>query len=411
MKEGFINPKLIGEEKKAIKLFLWLFYIFFYTYDIFWYYILPKYFHYGRFKYPNEGLGFWYYILIFCLLPASVFLIKKGNPYIVKYLIIIGFIVLDTIDKLIEFNGSTHNYAAGNIVELLIIFFTPIFVNKRYFWIVSIGLIGKYAFTGFVIHDTVVLTPIVVMLILLAIAFIILIRFSSYVNSLKSVYEELRHNERLALIGQMAAAIGHEIRNPLSSLKGFIQLQKESYPDTNDHYHIMIDEIDRINLIVNDLLYLGKPQKIKFEKANIKEIIEYTLSITNQQAEKQGIKIEVSMDDPLLYFDCDDKKLTQVFINLIKNAIEAMGSGGTIKVAVNVHNQEILHVSIVDEGHGMDKGIINTIGEPFFTTKKDGTGLGLMVSNQIIKDHNGQLKFESNPGKGTKATVLIPISQ
>ena len=129
----------------------------------------------------------------------------------------------------------------------------------------------------------------------------------------------------------MAAAIGHEIRNPLSSLRGFTQLQQERYPNTNDYYPIMIQEIDRINSIVNDLMYLGKPKDITFEKASIEEIIAYTLSITQQQAERQGVTVETIMAGPLPPLDCDAKQLKQVFINLIKNAIESMPEGGEDK--------------------------------------------------------------------------------
>jgi signal transduction histidine kinase len=411
MRESIKNPQLIVEEKKAIKLFLWLFYIFFYTYDIFWYYILPKYFHYGRFEYPKDGLGLWLYILIFCLLPLSIYFIKKDNPYIVKYIIILGYVLIDTTNQILKYNGTSHNFSSGNIVELLFLFFTPIFVNKRYYWTVSIGLIGKYFLIGLIIHDLVVAAPIGISLILSFITFIILIRFNSYINSLKSVYDELRHSERLALIGQMATAIGHEIRNPLSSLKGFTQLQKESYPNTNDYYPIMIQEIDRISSIVNDLMYLGKPKAIKYEKASIEEIIEYTLSITQQMAESNGVKIEKIIDGPIAQLDCDEKQLKQVFINLIKNGIEAMVEGGRLQINVKEINHKDILVSIEDEGHGIAKENIPNLGEPFFTTKKDGTGLGLMVTSQIIRDHNGGLRFESNIGKGTKVLVNLPILQ
>jgi signal transduction histidine kinase len=243
------------------------------------------------------------------------------------------------------------------------------------------------------------------------IAYILLIRFNSYINSLTTVYEELRQKEKLAVIGQMAAAIGHEIRNPLSSLRGFTQLQQERYPNTNDFYPIMIQEIDRINSIVNDLMYLGKPRSIQFEKASIEEIIAYTLSITQQQAEGHQVTVETLIAGPLPPIDCDEKQLKQVFINLIKNAIESMPEGGMVKISVKVLEKNKMSVSILDEGDGIaDEDILN-LGEPFFTTKKDGTGLGLMVTNQIISEHKGEVTFKSNLEKGTKVEVVLPINQ
>ena len=216
----------------------------------------------------NEvGLGVWLYILIFCLLPIAIYFIKKGNPYVVKYIYIIGYIGIDIIDNLMKYLGTTDSFGSGNIVEVLFILFCPIFVNNKYFWVVSLGMIGKELLLGVILQDLNVLVPTVLYVILSVIAYILVIRFNSYIQTLTTVYEELRQKEKLAVIGQMAAAIGHEIRNPLSSLRGFTQLQQERYPNTNDYYPIMIQEIDRINSIVNDLMYIGKPRLIKFEKA------------------------------------------------------------------------------------------------------------------------------------------------
>lgn len=411
MKEGIRNPTLIFEEKKAIKLFLWLFNIIFLSYDLFYFYILPMYSHNKTIGLPKSGLGIWLYIFILMLLPISIYFIKKGNPYIVKYLYILGYIFIDSINDLMIYLGTTKPFASGNIVEIIFFLFSPIFVNKKYFWTVTLGMLGKEIFIGIILQDLHVMAPIIIFLVITAIAFILINRFFSYINSLTTVYEELRQKEKLALIGQMAAAIGHEIRNPLSSLKGFTQLQNERYPNTNDYYPIMIQEIDRINTIVDDLMYLGKPRAIKFEKASIEEIIAYTLSITQQQAESQGVSVETIIEGPLPPLDCDSKQLKQVFINIIKNAIEAMQGGGGIKINVRILKNQEMYISIKDEGCGIADENISNLGEPFFTTKKDGTGLGLMVTNQIIKDHEGSFNIQSNLQNGTKVEVVLPISQ
>ncbi|MEH7303802.1 histidine kinase dimerization/phospho-acceptor domain-containing protein, partial [Neobacillus drentensis] len=319
MQDSIRNPKLIFEERKAIILFLWLFNLLYYSFEIFYYWIRPNInMRASIFDTDEVGLGVWLYILIFCMLPLAIYFIKKGNPYIVKYVYIIGYIVIVTIDSLMTYLGTTASYGSGNIVEVLFILFCPIFVNKNYnyFWVVSLGMIGKEILLGVILQDLNVLVPTVIYIILSLIAYILLIRFHSYIKTLTTVYEELRHKEKLAVIGQMAAAIGHEIRNPLSSLRGFTQLQQERYPNTNDYYPIMIQEIDRINSIVNDLMYIGKPRVIKFEKASIEEVIAYTLSITQQQAERQGVTVETIMAGPLPPLECDEKQLKQVFINL-----------------------------------------------------------------------------------------------
>ncbi|KGM44619.1 ATP-binding protein [Neobacillus niacini] len=411
MKEDNIVHKLFYEETKATNLFLWLFYIFYIAFELIYYYLFPNLYRDGGISKYKEGLGIWYYFFIFGLFPLAIYYFKKGNPYIIKYLYIYTFIVIDTVHNLIIYLGTDKQFAAGSIVEVVFILFSPIFVNKKYYWTVSLGMVLKYGLIGFIIHDVQVVAPMIIYMILSAIALIILIRFKSYLHSLTKAHEELRRKEKLAVIGQMAAAIAHEIRNPLSSLKGFTQLQQERYPNTNDFYPIMIQEIDRINSIVEDLMTLGKPKEIKFSKASIEEIIAYTLSITQQEAERQGVSVETTMTGPLPPLDCDSKQLKQVFINLIKNAIESMSEGGKVKVNVKVLDGTKMNISIQDEGSGIDEESIPNLGEPFFTTKADGTGLGLMVSNQIIQDHQGKITIKSSLGKGTTVNVMLPISQ
>lgn len=405
------NPRLITEETKAIKFFLTLFYIFLFAYDIYLYYLMPFYTKEGHIGVSDRGFGFFFHIAILALLPIAFYFIKKGNPYIVKYIYLFSYAAIETVNNLFIYMGTDKPFESGNIVELLFVFFSPIFVNKKYFWTASICMIGKYIVIGGILQASNVVLPIIVFFILSVIAFFLLTRFTSYINSLTSVYLELRQKEKLAVIGQMAAGIGHEIRNPLSSLKGFTQLQQERNPNSNDFYPIMIQEIDRINSIVNDLMYLGKPKEIKFDKASIEEIIAYTLSITQQQAERQGVMIETKIAGPLPPLDCDALQLKQVFINLIKNAIESMPTGGSITINVKVLDGKMMNISIQDEGCGIAEDDIPNLGEPFYTTKTEGTGLGLMVSSQIIQDHHGEIVIESSLDNGTKVIVTIPISQ
>jgi len=410
MKENYNSPKLILEEKKAIKLFLWLFYIFYIAFEVFSFFILPKFRAFGVTKFPRDGLGIWLYVLILAILPVTLFLMKKRNPYVCKYFILISYTLIDLIDNLLQYFGTTDQFGSGNIVEILFILFSPIFVSRKYFWSVTLGLIGKYALVGLVLKDSIVFTPIFLIAIFSAISFILVNRFYSYINSLTSVYQELRQKEKLAVIGQMAAAIGHEIRNPLFALKGFTQLQHEQFPGTNNFYPIMIDEISRIDSIVGDLMYIGKPQSMTFEKNKIEEILNYTISIIKQQAEEQDVEINICLEEPLPLVNSDEKRLKQVFLNLLKNAVESMKDGGKIEIHAK-HDNEKLHVSIEDDGCGIPEESIRNLFEPFYTTKKGGTGLGLVVTNQIIKDHNGELLFHSIVDKGTTVDVYLPIKE
>jgi signal transduction histidine kinase len=410
MKYRINNPKLVLEEKKAVKLFLWLFNIIFFTYDFFYFYIYPNSLH-KKPGIPDGGFGYWYYVLILLLTPIGIYILKRRNPYYVKYIFFVVYTVFDFVNNILIYWGTHKPLASGNLVEVFFVLFSPLFINKYYFFLVSIGMIVKYALLGLILMDARATVAVWMLILMAIIAFVLLIRFISYLKAIHAINEELRQKEKLAVIGQMATAIGHEIRNPLASLKGFTQLQQERNPNSNNFYPIMIQEIDRINSIVNDLMYLGKPKSLHFEKANIEEIIAYTLAITQQQAERQKVNIEMVMEGPLPPIECDEKQLKQVFINLIKNATEAMPDGGKIRIHIEVLNSKRMLISVEDEGCGIEDENILHIGEPFYTTKKDGTGLGLMVTNQIINDHNGQFKIESHIGVGTKATVILPINQ
>jgi signal transduction histidine kinase len=301
------------------------------------------------------------------LTPIGIYLLKRGNPYQIKYIFFVVYTVLDLVNNILIYWGTNKPFASGNLVEVFFVLFSPLFINRTYFFLVSIGMIVKYGLLGIILMDSRAAVAVWMLILMAVIAFVLLIRFISYLKASNSINEELRQKEKLAVIGQMAAAIGHEIRNPLASLKGFTQLQQERSPNSNNFYPIMIQEIDRINSIVNDLMYLGKPKSLQFEKANIEEIIAYTLSITQQQAGRQKVNIETVMEGPLPLIECDDKQLKQVFINLIKNATEAMPDGGKIRIHIKVLKDKLMLISVEDEGCGIeDKNILN-IGEPTYS--------------------------------------------
>ncbi|NRD78035.1 hypothetical protein HPT25_11625 [Bacillus sp. BRMEA1] len=173
----------------------------------------------------------------------------------------------------------------------------------------------------------------------------------------------------------------------------------------------MIEEIDRIDSIVSDFMYLGKPKPIILEKASIEEIIAYTVSITKHHADTKGVTVETNLEDQVPLIDCDERRLKQVFINLIKNAIESMPGGGKISIHLEKTGDNGISVSIEDEGCGISEEVISNLGIPFNSTKKDGTGLGLMVTSQIIKEHNGELVIGNKLDEGARVIVNIPIKQ
>jgi PAS domain S-box-containing protein len=220
--------------------------------------------------------------------------------------------------------------------------------------------------------------------------------------------EMIRRSDKLSVVGQLAAGVAHEIRNPLTTLRGFVQLFKT---DIDERYaNIMLAELDRINLIVSEFLILSKPQAINYEYKDMEQILHSIISFLEPQAIIKNIQLHLVIDKEIPQIKCEQNQLKQVFINLLKNAIEAMPKGGNITVEVQVTNDEMVNICIIDEGEGIEEEQIPKVGEPFFSTKENGTGLGLMVSYRIIENHGGAMRISSQLNKGTTIEIKLPIS-
>lgn len=216
-------------------------------------------------------------------------------------------------------------------------------------------------------------------------------------------------SEKLALLGQMAAGIAHEIRNPLTSIKGFIQLFK-SNNDQTEYYDIVLSELERINSIVGEFLVLAKPSAAVFIEQDVKVLIKDVVTLINTQSILNNVQIFVEFEKNLPMVSCEVNQLKQVFLNILKNAIEAMPKGGNIDVKVKEKEKEegLISIKIKDQGVGIPQDRISTLGEPFYTTKEKGTGLGLMTCFKIIESHNGELKITSKINEGTTIEVILP---
>lgn len=229
------------------------------------------------------------------------------------------------------------------------------------------------------------------------------------VTERKQAEEFMRRSEKLSLVGQMAAGVAHEIRNPLTSIKGFSQLLKEKNDSYRDYYEIMISELDRINEIVNEFMYLAKPNPIEFKKVRLSSILDHVISLMNTQAIMNNVNIRVTYDNDRLFINCDENQIKQVFINILKNAVESMPRGGEIIIHYSTsEKQDEIYVKFSDQGIGIPEDRLKKIGEPFYTTKEQGTGLGLMLSYKIIESHKGRMTIQSEINKGTTIEIILP---
>ncbi len=229
------------------------------------------------------------------------------------------------------------------------------------------------------------------------------------ITQLKKTEELLRKSEKLAVVGELAAGVAHEIRNPLTTLKGFTKLLKEDVDQTRlPLLDLMTSELDRIEIITNEFMTIAKPQAIEYKTTKIKEIIDQVLAFLEPQAILQNVDINKQYTNTDIEVLCDENQLKQVFINIIKNAFEAMPTGGNLTVDIKKDVTSDITISIRDTGVGIPEEIIPKLCEPFYTLKEKGTGLGLMVSYRILEAHKGNIKFSSELSKGTEVTVKLP---
>jgi PAS domain S-box-containing protein len=221
----------------------------------------------------------------------------------------------------------------------------------------------------------------------------------------------LRRSEKLTTVGQLAAGVAHEIRNPLTTLRGFLQMQQRTRTVNVMHTDVMLAELDRINLIVSEFLILAKPQAVQFQIKDVRFTMGDVVSLLDSEAHLHNIEFEVHFSPSPVLVHCEENQLKQVFINLLKNAMEAMPKGGKILLQVEEDDSGFAVLRVIDEGEGIAKDRLQKLGEPFYTNKEKGTGLGLMISQRIIEGHRGTLKIESELGKGTAVTITLPLVQ
>ncbi len=224
--------------------------------------------------------------------------------------------------------------------------------------------------------------------------------------------QQLEHADRLATTGEMAASMAHEIRNPLAGVLGALQVIDADLPGDNPKKPIvgeMMLQMERMNLAVNDLLTYARPAPPKFDTTDLNGIIDRTLSILNSQILKKSIGVELSLDRKLPALTADKKLIQQLLWNLILNALQAMEPGGRLSVSTARANGSVV-VLVRDTGRGIPEADRANVFKPFFTTKHQGTGLGLTISRRIVEQHGGSLALESATNAGTTCTVVLPIS-
>jgi len=238
---------------------------------------------------------------------------------------------------------------------------------------------------------------------------VILFRDMTEVRRLK---EEIARSRRLASLGNLAAGVAHEIRNPLSSIKGFATWFRERYrdnPEDRETADVMIREVDRMNRVITQLLEFAQPLAMNRVPTLLPAVIRHALKMVEGEARNKGIALETDLpaeigENPI---PLDADRMTQVFLNLYLNALAAMEAGGILRVSLTRRDEQTVQIIIADTGSGIPKEDLPRVFDPYFTTRSSGTGLGLAIVHKIVEAHGGEVRLESEPGQGTTVTILL----
>jgi two-component system sensor histidine kinase HydH len=222
---------------------------------------------------------------------------------------------------------------------------------------------------------------------------------------------EIRRKEKLAAIGGLAAGVAHEIRNPLSSIKGIASYFKNKFDENSDDEEmagVMIEEVERLNRVISELLEFARPPEIKLKTTDVNSLIEHSVRLIEKEASSKEIVIKLDLSQQPLSAEIDSDRFSQCLLNLYLNSLQAMEKGGQLSIKDSLTNDSLIIIEIRDTGSGIKAENLNKIFDPYYTTKTKGTGLGLAIVHKIIEAHNGNIKVRSVPGQGTTFIISIP---
>ncbi len=235
----------------------------------------------------------------------------------------------------------------------------------------------------------------------------------SDITRLKDLESEMRENERLAAVGRMAAGVAHEVRNPLSSIKGLALLLKDKFSRDSREFEttgLLVQEVERMNRTISELLSFARPAALDLQPIDLQELLSDSLQLVSADTASEHIRTSLHCDHDLPTVFADRDRLSQVFINILLNGVQAMEQGGTLEIIVRKSGSgKQIELQFRDSGKGIKPEHLSQVFFPYFTTKNGGTGIGLAISQKIIVDHGGTVRVESEQGRGTTVFVELPV--
>jgi two-component system, sporulation sensor kinase B len=362
------------------------------------------------------GVGFYLHVLLFATFSICLLLYPKYTTHHFRLLImVLTFLYFYSI--FLMYPDTWSNFIFLCFVPALSI----LFFDQRlfYFSIVlnSLSILMTFLYIGLVdkgVHYSYIQEDLIgnVINFFGSQAIIYFIFYVSYGRMEKQqlYFDQIKQAERLKTTGQLAAAVAHEIRNPLTVVKGFLQFYEQSN-ETNDegkkHFHLMIDELNTAEQVISQFLAIAKPSKEKeLEPVNIKQVLQSVTDLLHSYGLLHDNKIELQMVEDS-YIAANTIEIKQLFINIIKNAIEASNIGDSVVVTASKIN-DYVEINVIDLGQGMTENEIESLGTPFYSLKSKGTGLGMMICFNIAENYKGNISFKSEKGKGTTVTTRFP---
>lgn len=399
MKESFLSYK---EEERNAKILLWVLYIIVIVYQIFYAIVLDNK------SMTDKGYNIiWQVICGVAILCVNIYLMKKEKANLVKYAWIFVYMAIEiaNIFSYVFYNKAAFD--ATNIIEIILIFFVPIFLNKKFYVCLLSTITGKYLIYLFVLEEVKAFMFLIMCTLMLIAAYIILIRFLQYLSAVKESIAIASESQKLAVIGKMAATVGHEIKNPLASLKGFTQLQREKHEE-DPVYKRMIFEIENMNNMISELMEVSTCKPSIYKKHDVGKIGLQVITSFREKMNELNVQLISNVEEKTIEVECDERKIKGVFLYIIKNALEAMEQGGILHLRLENKGEEYVRISIIDNGHGIKKENLTRVTETFYTTKQDKIGLGLTVANRIVAEHLGELHISSERDIGTRVDIILP---
>ncbi len=235
----------------------------------------------------------------------------------------------------------------------------------------------------------------------------------SDVTEIRSLEQRMRENERLAAVGRMAGGVAHEVRNPLSSIKGLALLLKNKFPVGSQEQataELLIQETERMNRTITEMLSFTRPSVLNLERIDLRSLVETSMTLIYAEATDNNIDITLECAPDLLPIIADRDRIQQVLMNVLINAMQVMDEGGELVITLNnLEEAEKVELKVHDTGPGIEPELLSQVFYPYFTTKQAGTGLGLAISQKIIADHGGTIEMESESGNGTTVIIQLPL--